>query len=159
MGNDSDRLLDTLADQAADLDDIVEDNESTHLDIFVDLQMFPDNRNPAIWESAYNALLVDFDAMTLDQWFEMTTEDYVALEETPMRQVYWQAMVAAAKAQADVQAMRQALSVADGHANSNKSLFDKLNDQDKKIAAKEGIGNDRFKTAKDRKKDGGSDSN
>ena len=154
MANQSQQLLEKLADQSAELDDVVERRQVTHRQRFVELQRYPEERDPVIWFSAYEALLGDMNVMPFEDWFLLDAEDFASMPDEPMKAILWQANVAACKAQSDVDVIREVIGLAEKHSKENAPIFDKLSTTDAQAAASEGIGNDRFKTAKERRSNG-----
>ena len=77
------------------------------------------------------------------------------MPDEPMKAILWQANVAACKAQADVEVIREVIGIAEQHSKVNAPIYSKLSTSELQSAASEGIGNERFKTAKERRSNGG----
>jgi hypothetical protein len=155
MANKPQKFLDLLAEQSQDLDDIIEDNTVSHRQRFVELQQFPEERDPVIWSDAYDALLGTVSPLVFEEWFLLDAEDYAAMDDEPLKAVLWQASIAASKMQADLEVVRDVIDTAEGHSRQNQMEIGKLSESERREAASEGIGNDRFKTARERRSDGG----
>ena len=147
-------LLDNLADQSAELDEIIERNQESHRQRFLELQLEPTERDPVIWADAHEALIAPILSMEFEDWFLLDAQDFASMDDDPAKAILWQAQVAASKAQADVEVLRQLIDVSEQHSKENDRLSADLSGADLREAAAEGIGNDRFKTAQERRSNG-----
>ena len=137
------------------MDEIIERNQESHRERFLELQLEPTERDPVIWADAHEALIEPILAMDFEDWFLLDAQDFAAMDDEPAKAILWQAQVAASKAQADVEVLRQLIDVSDKHATQNEKLTALLNTSEMREAAAEGIGNVRFKTARERRSNGG----
>jgi hypothetical protein len=146
-----DQTKDLIAEQSAEIDEIAEKAEPTHLKTSMDLQLSPINREPGLWAEAWKAG-VEVLGVSFEEWLLLTTEDYANMPQSPIRDLLWATMIAAAIEQANMPVMREVIPVASVQADQQIEQAAKAGPEDLKIAAKEGVGNDRFKAAKERRR-------
>jgi hypothetical protein len=151
MPTKTDKFLDEIADNNAETDEIAEQNVEQHN---IDFNLYLNDvgaRDPELWFLAWQNLLQPV-GIPFEDWFGMTNQEIWELEQTPLRDLMWQATVAAARAQADTETIRQMIVVADKHAKKLSGI--KLSRGELETAAQEGVGSTRFKAAKERRING-----
>ncbi|MCP4540170.1 MAG: hypothetical protein GY832_23780 [Chloroflexi bacterium] len=152
MTDAADKLKDSIADGTAEADEIAEDNEQSHTELLQALIASPEGRDPALWESAYEALVEPFGIISFEEWVTFTTVDYVEMDPSPYKVPVWSAMVAAAQAQADTTVLTDVITAADKHAPAQNKAAAAVGKAGLQTVAKEGVSKDRFTAAKDKRK-------
>lgn len=147
-----DQLKDDIAAGNAEADEIAEDDGQRHHDALQALLASPEGRDPEIWEDAFEALVAPFGAVEFEEWVTWVSDDFVNMEPSPFKAPAWQAMVAAATSQANVQTFRELLPVVDKQAAKQNKAAAKLSGVQLVAVAKEGVSKERFKRAKDERK-------
>lgn len=149
-----DQLLNLLADQAVETDEIAESFEGQwSADVF-DLVNDPKGRDLALWTIAYAELLEPLGVVTLEEFLTATNYDYALQPSSPVRNLVWQAMVTAARQQANMAIIRDILRVAERQADDVSGKVAGIDKGTLQAAAQEGIGNARFNAAKERRNNG-----
>ena len=153
-----DKLLDVLADHAAEVDEIAEERAAAHHERLLRLLWVPEERDPDLWEDAFEEL--ELDPAWLD--FDVGEMNSIPKEE---RGLEWQAVMATLisvskwQAALDVGMVETLLRAADRHALESdlaakamvrgKDILEEFSE-----AARQGISRERVKEAKLRRDDG-----
>lgn len=147
----ADQLLNLLADQAVETDEIAEGAQAKWTADAIALMSDPEGRDLALWTIAYAELLEPLGVISLEDFLTGTNLEYALQPQSPVRNLVWQAMVAAAIDQANGPAVRETLKTASGQAEQIAADAKGVSRATLEEAAQEGIGNARFKAAKDRR--------
>jgi hypothetical protein len=147
----ADQLLNLLADQAVETDDIAERFEGQWSAEVFDLINNPEGRDLALWTIAYAELLEPLGVVTLEEFLTATNYEYATQPTSPVRNLVWQAMVATARQQANMSVVRDVLKSAERQADDVSDKVAGIDQGTLQEAAQEGIGNARFEAAKGRR--------
>lgn len=139
-------LADLLTDNAAEVDELVDNSAPTYTPRVRELQESAAGRDPDLWEDACNDIGISTD------WAAFTLSD---LNEFPVaeRDLAWQAASAMVFRCAEIQAftedtLRPLLTASEGHAQR----VDRASPSDVRAVAKVGISKEAFEVAKEKRR-------
>jgi hypothetical protein len=144
----ADSLAETIADNAAEVDELADDNRDAFAARFYELLHFPAERDPDMWEDAAEQVGLD------PEWLILSLSDLNGVEMQG-RGLAWQfassLIVAVAREQAFTEIMLRAeIEMAERHAAS----VDAADDSATRALAKSGVHKRTFDEAKERRKAG-----
>ncbi|MCP4640273.1 MAG: hypothetical protein GY851_07575 [bacterium] len=148
------KLLDTISDNTAEMDEVATAASESHAAALQSLLNSPEGRNPAIWLAAWEALVEPLGLMEYEDWVLLDTVDYVEAETTVGKPILWSATVAAAKEQADVGVLRELIAPAERGATQQNRAAAKSSTAALKAAGLEGLTKERMKAAVERRNSG-----
>ena len=150
------KLLDVLADHAAEVDEIAEDTAlgAAFKDRMMRLLLVPEERSEGLWSDAWEQLNLG------PEWLDFDVNemlDQVGADRTLEWRAVLEGMVAVARRQAaiDLGIRERLYTVAARHAREVEAAARQLSPDELRRAAKVGISKDRIKVARERRNDGG----